>query len=393
MEIYNKNVRLPGLRNIKTGLCVFIVLTLYQFLGRENEFIAITAAVICLQDSVSKSLSEGRNRVISTIVGGIYGLLFIVLGIHHKLLINNFEIALSCILIIYICNLINKPELIINGLFVFILVVLVPANEMSPIHYAANRIIDTLIGIVIAVIVNRYFFPPKEQRVFYKRTVGTFSQLKKDCKFIKAEHCKQSTWAGGEALELLIYPKNSLYEDFDFKYRISISDTQGEMDLSLAPNYYRRTMILSGETTFSHEGYHTIKLKQFDQDFFKGSVKTKSKGKTTNFNLMLAKGYESDIVTVKNNEFFDLLTITHDDLNVFDVACFYSLYDQNVFTITKQGQVVFTKILNKGDTIVFKHLKEYKIDEYIVNIKNSYIDDKKKVVCVKAIINKNYNLI
>lgn len=383
MVINDKKIPLPGLRNIKTALSVLILLVIYQLTGRENEFIAITSAFICLQDSVSKTLQEGRDRVIGTIIGGAYGIAFVFFELNKNIITKDIGIFLSCILIIYICNLLAQSDLISNTVFVFILVVSVPATEMLPMAYAINRIIDTLVGIIVAVLVNRYFFPPKIQRVSYKRHLGTVDQLKKDSKFVKVENCKQSTWIGGDALELLIYPKNSLYEEYDFKYRISVADTIGELDLSYTPNYYRRTMILKGETTFEHIGYHTIHLKQFDQDYFKGNIKTKSKGTTTNFNIMLAKGYESDIATIKNKETTDLLAITADDLDIFEVAHYYSLYDNNVMNIIKDDLVVFTQVLNKGDNITFKHLHHYKVDEFNVTISNEDVEDN-EIICIRA---------
>ncbi len=383
MKIGNKNIPLPGLRNIKTALSVLVLLLAYEFTGRSNVSTAITASILCLQDSVSKSITESRDRVISTIAGGLYGLFFVYFWIGKNEIVYNIGISLSIVLAIYVCNLLKQRDLILNTMFVLIAVAMVPRDEMLPMTYAANRIIDTLIGIFVALIINRYFFPPKTQRLSYKRTLGTIEQLKKDCLYIKPANYKKTTWAGGDALEVLIHPKNSLYEEYDFKYRVSIAETIGDLTLSLTPNYNRRTMILEGETTFIHEGYHTIKLKQFDQDYFKGNVKTLSKGRTVNFNVMLSKGYESDVATVQNNEHFDLVNITNDQLDVYNVALFYSLYDNNVLTITKDGVVVFNHIINKGESIVFKHLNNYAIDEYLVTLKNKIVDND-AVICIRA---------
>ncbi len=383
MKIKNKEIPLPGLRNIKTALSIFLLLMIYEHTGRSNVSTAITAAILCLQDSVSKSLTESRDRVISTIMGGMYGLFFVYFWIGKSDLVYNIGIGVSVVLAIYICNLVKQRDLILNTMFVLIAVALVPKDEMLPMTYAINRIIDTLIGIFIALIINRYFFPPTSKRLSYKRTLSTIEQLKKDSIHLKHENYKQSTWAGGEALELFIHPKNSLYEEYDFKYRISIAEAKGDLELSLTPNYNRRTMILEGETTFIHEGYHTIKLKQFDQDYFKGNVKTFSKGTTLNFNIMLSKGYESEINAVQNHEYFDLVNITNDQLDVYNVALFYSLYDGNVMTITTDGVIVFTEVLNKGETLIFRHLNNYAIDQYIVTLKNEQVISKEPI-CIRA---------
>lgn len=378
-----KNIPLPGLRNIKTALSILIILIIYQTIGRDNEFIAITAAVLCLQDSVNKTIIESRNRVITTILGGIYGLSFIITGLNNNLILKDIGICLSCIIIIYICNLYNKHDLITNTLFVFILVVSVPANEMTPMAYATNRIIDTLAGILIALIINRFFFPPKVKRVAYRRKLNNRFHLQQDCTFIKNESYKKSTWAGGDALELLIYPKDCVYEDFDFKYRISVAHTIGDINLTYTPNYYRRTMILDGNAIYYHEKSHTKNLNKFDQDIYKGSYKTRALGNATNFNIMYSKGYECEITTIKNKEITDLITITNDELNIFNVAHYYSLKDNNLFTIKNNQEVVFMKILNYGDSLIIKHLDNYTIDEFLVDIKNSSTSED-EIVCIRA---------
>ncbi len=387
--IKNKKVKMPGLRNIKTALSVFLVFVLYQATGRSNESTAITATILCLQDSVSKSLIESKGRVLGAIFGGIFGILFVYyfLGINPYL--YYFSLCVGIVMIIYICNILKQYDLILNTLFVFIAVATVPQDEVLPMVYAVNRIIDTLIGIFMALAINRYFFPPKEQSLNYKRAMTTMEQIKKDCTYLKKENYKKSTWDGGDALELYIHPKSSLYEEYNFKYRISIADAKGDLQLSLTPNYYRRTMILNGETTFFHQGYHSIKLKQFDQDFFKGNLKTFSKGITTNFNIMLSKGFESDIYAVQNNEVFDFVTITNDQVDVYKFALYYSLYDGNVFTVTKDGIIIYTRMLNEGESLVFRHLNRYPLDECFVNISNRTIKNNNDVVCIRAnIINK-----
>ncbi len=382
--ISNRKIKLPGLRNIKTALAVLTLFVLYQITGLGDASTAITASILCLQNSVSKTMSESKYRVISTIFGGIYGIVFVYLFLGINIYIYYICLSLSIVAIIYICNLAKQYDVILNTLFVFIAVATVPQDEVLPMAYALKRIFDTLVGILVTVFINRYFFPPREQRLNYKRTLTDIEQLRKDSNFIKQEKYKKSTWAGGEALELYIHPKNSLYEEYNFKYRISIADTKGDLELSLTPNYYRRTMILNGETTFSHEGYHTIKLKSFDQDYFKGNVKTVSKGVTTNFNIMLAKGYESDIYAIQNNENFDFVTITNDQLDVYNFALYYSLYDGTVFTLTKGGIVVYTRIINEGDSLVFKHLNRYALDEYTATISNRNVLNSEDVVCVRS---------
>jgi environmental stress-induced protein Ves len=54
-------------------------------------------------------------------------------------------------------------------------------------------------------------------------------------------------------------------------------------------------MILDGALELIHEGRYTKHLKPFDQDTFSGEWSTRSKGKVTDFNLMLKGGAEGSL--------------------------------------------------------------------------------------------------
>ena len=75
------NVHRIGLRNIKTALAVAICMVIFQVIGRENAFYACIAAVICMKDTVSSSFTMGKNRLIGTIIGGLFGICVIYIMI------------------------------------------------------------------------------------------------------------------------------------------------------------------------------------------------------------------------------------------------------------------------------------------------------------------------
>ncbi|MDR2296037.1 MAG: aromatic acid exporter family protein, partial [Clostridiales Family XIII bacterium] len=68
-----------GMRTVKTALSVLICMLLYRlaapfgYTTNFDAFLACTAAVICMQDSVEKSLKSGRNRLAGTGVGALLG--------------------------------------------------------------------------------------------------------------------------------------------------------------------------------------------------------------------------------------------------------------------------------------------------------------------------------
>lgn len=153
-----KNLNLPklGLRNLKTALSVFICMVLFSIFNRD-PFFACISAVICLKDTVENSLIMGKDRLLGTLIGGAFGIFFIYTlsllpKLHHP---NGFITALGIIAIIYICTLINKPGSVSISCIVFI-GIMINYTGAESYYYAINRSLDTAIGVIIAVGINKY---------------------------------------------------------------------------------------------------------------------------------------------------------------------------------------------------------------------------------------------
>ena len=115
-------------------------------------------------------------------------------------------------------------------------------------------------------------------------------------KVIKKEKLSISKWSGGTTTQLYIYPENELYENRNFKFRISSAKVDlEESTFTKLPNIRRKIMILDGKLKLVHENHHEIILEKFDQDTFYGDWNTKSYGKVTDFNLMLNKNTDGII--------------------------------------------------------------------------------------------------
>lgn len=143
-----------GMRNIKTALSVFICIVIFQVSNMGSPFYAAIAAIISMQSSVADSFKTGKNRMLGTFLGAFVGLIFALIGPNNPLLIG-----LGVMIIIYISNWLdwNKSITIAGVVFIAIMVNL---KGGSPWAYSFNRIIDTLIGIAVAVLINYFISPP-----------------------------------------------------------------------------------------------------------------------------------------------------------------------------------------------------------------------------------------
>ena len=147
-----------GLRALKSSLAVFLCFLVDLILHGDNVFYSAIAAIICMQPTPEKSIDVGINRFIGTLIGGLLG--FIILKaadyIPYYEHIYILVIPLCMLIAIYVCNVIDKKDSVSICCVVYLSVVTnfartVPSTEL----YVIDRIIETTIGIIIAVIVNK----------------------------------------------------------------------------------------------------------------------------------------------------------------------------------------------------------------------------------------------
>lgn len=142
-----------GMRNIKTGLSVFLALIVSYAIGRSDPFFGCITAVICMQQTKEETWSSGFQRWIGTCIGGLIG--FIVIEILSLFdfyqILRLFVIPIGVCLLIYTCVLFKIKGSAAISCIVFINVVLHMDRAMDDSSmYVIDRLIDTFIGILCA---------------------------------------------------------------------------------------------------------------------------------------------------------------------------------------------------------------------------------------------------
>lgn len=164
-KINFSKISYPGMRTVKTALTVTLLMALYRLvLGPEYWIysvpMACVAAVICLQDSVGKTLQEGAARVVGTFIGGGSAVLILMTGVRdYEFAVFVIVSGLCLILIIHLCNLMNQHNCIPISCIVFMNVVL-NTSGVEPMFLAFNSIVNTLVGIAAAYGVNKFVYAP-----------------------------------------------------------------------------------------------------------------------------------------------------------------------------------------------------------------------------------------
>ena len=145
-----------GLRNIKTALAAALCALIYYFLNRSPAFACI-GAIFGMGSSYEQSRLHGGNRFFGTAVGGLLGMgLFAVYvhifpdGSNRWLLVPLTFIGV--VILIVLCQYIWVGGVQPGGVVLCILLFNTPVESYIP--YALNRILDTGIGVLMAIFVN-----------------------------------------------------------------------------------------------------------------------------------------------------------------------------------------------------------------------------------------------
>ena len=201
-----------GLRIFKTGLASFICLVFSHALG-GYAFFAVIAALICMRPTIEDSLKVGINRVVGTIIGGFSGMILLWIMSHLGWSMDDFIYQLIIILgmmllIKFISSAGHSPATIITCV-VYASILMLPVSQGHTIfQYSMMRVLDTLLGVVVALMVIELLphhrlkdFREKEKALleaeaFLKATEDKVlkeeekEKLAKELKDIDAHHCK-----------------------------------------------------------------------------------------------------------------------------------------------------------------------------------------------------------
>jgi len=168
-----------GQRNIKTAFAATICAFLY-FLVDQNPTFACIGAIFGIGSDMGNSRLNGGNRFFGTIIGGILGMglfrLYICFypdGSYHWLML--LLLFIGVIILIIASLLFRWPGAIQPG-GVILCIILFNTPVDSYISYSINRIIDTGIGVAVALLINWIFSKERVDRwidfVKVKRSSG-----------------------------------------------------------------------------------------------------------------------------------------------------------------------------------------------------------------------------
>lgn len=157
-----------GMRTVKTAICVFICLLINYLFMEELSFYSSIVAIVCMQSTIENTLDIAFHRLLGTAIGGGFGLLLLLLAEssgHIYTPVFLIIMPLGIIAVIYFCNVIKMLGSATIGAIVFVGIFAAPVTtglqDVNPYFLALSRILDTVIGVVVAMVINRYLAPAR----------------------------------------------------------------------------------------------------------------------------------------------------------------------------------------------------------------------------------------
>ena len=180
-----------GLRIVKTALAVFMCLTLYVLLKTieyipgvphnfafnwYNPFFAGIAAAYSIHPSKKASLRQAKNRIVASLIGGIIGILLVSIytvfgGEWPNVYAVNLEtfnfllpyilVSICVVLVIETGVVLKQKDAIFVSVLTFLSVTINPNSAVEKWYwqFGINRILSTIIGVLIALGVNMFRMP------------------------------------------------------------------------------------------------------------------------------------------------------------------------------------------------------------------------------------------
>ena len=165
----DKSFRCPkvGMRNIKTAIAAALCALVYYFFDRSPAFACI-GAIFGMGSDLSNSKLHGGNRLFGTVIGGFLGmalfrfyLIFYPEGGRSLLLVA--LVFVGTVLLIWLCQIFWVGGVQPGGVVLCIILFNTPVDTY--ISYSVFRMIDTGVGVAVALVMNWYFTRERVDRI------------------------------------------------------------------------------------------------------------------------------------------------------------------------------------------------------------------------------------
>ncbi|MFC7394491.1 FUSC family protein [Scopulibacillus cellulosilyticus] len=151
----------------QTALASAVSWQLAKWSGSKDPFLAPLTAILCLQQSIDKSIRFAFQRVVGTMIG-----IIVIECIVQFLHVNFWTLFFVILISVSIGYWLNFNQVVVRQISLSVLLVFLLTSHSH--EYGIDRLRDTFIGAVISIIVCLFLFPPDFTKKV-KQSILTFT--------------------------------------------------------------------------------------------------------------------------------------------------------------------------------------------------------------------------
>jgi uncharacterized membrane protein YccC len=171
-------------RATKVGLAAALATLIAQLLNLQNPWFATLAAIVAMEITIRASLRTARNALIGAVAGAGAGLLVALFAKEQF-----WAVAIVVTVVLVVFGFLRMENAGRQAALVASVIVLVPERVgFSTTDFAWIRLAETVIGITVALVVNRFVFPPRAYRSVRRDLAAAYRHLA-DLFTVVADEC------------------------------------------------------------------------------------------------------------------------------------------------------------------------------------------------------------
>lgn len=146
-----------GLRIVKTGIAVTVCVAVSFLLKLNQPIFAVVATVMSMGKSIDISFKAGKNKMVGVVIGVAVGYGFAAIAPANAGLCG-----IGIILTLYLCQLFRLTGAATLSCFLFAAMMFMHGfgTHLATWQFALACVVDSLIGIAVALLVNLIIMPP-----------------------------------------------------------------------------------------------------------------------------------------------------------------------------------------------------------------------------------------
>ena len=161
--------RKVGMRIVKSCIAAYLCFVVYMLRGQKGiPFYSVIASIFCMQPLLSRSLKVAGERMKGTIIGVAVGIFTLCLErqfhLDEHLWIHYLLLAVMYLPVLYLTVITHNPASSFIACVAYSSVTVSHGFDVSPFSWGINRLIDTMIGILVAYVVNCIHMPARGKR-------------------------------------------------------------------------------------------------------------------------------------------------------------------------------------------------------------------------------------